>query len=113
MDHRQPGRSWEGNAKAWTLLSRQGWDVYRDFINTPAFLELLPDVRGKTGLDVGCGEGHNTRLLAQRGAHIFGVDIAPSFLAFAEEAKDGIGYVAASALELPFAPANSISSRPS
>jgi ubiquinone/menaquinone biosynthesis C-methylase UbiE len=64
MDHRQAGRYWEGNALAWTLLSRQGWDVYRDAVNTPAFLHLLPDVNGKKGLDVGCGEGHNTRLFA-------------------------------------------------
>ena len=27
---------------------------------------MLPDVEGLTGLDVGCGEGHNTRLLAGR-----------------------------------------------
>ncbi len=48
-------------------LARAGFDVYRDALNTPAFLAVLPDVRGQRGLDVGCGEGHNTRLLAERG----------------------------------------------
>ena len=107
MDHRQAGRYWEGNALAWTRLSRQGWDVYRDAVNTPAFLDLLPDVTGKKGLDVGCGEGHNTRLFAQRGAQMFAVDIAPTFVRFAAEMerreKDAIRYAVASALELPYA----------
>jgi ubiquinone/menaquinone biosynthesis C-methylase UbiE len=108
MDHRQAARCWESNAAAWTLLARQGWDVYRDAVNTPAFLDMLPDVTGMTGLDVGCGEGHNTRLVAQRGAHMFGIDVAPTFVRFATEMEreqsHGIQYAVASAQELPFAP---------
>jgi ubiquinone/menaquinone biosynthesis C-methylase UbiE len=108
MNDRQAGRHWESNAQAWTLLARQGWDVYRDAVNTPAFLDMLPDVTGKTGLDVGCGEGHNTRLFAQRGARMFAVDIAPAFVRLAAELEhkdgDAICYAAASALQLPFAP---------
>src|ERR1700733_14700825 len=102
MDHRLAGRYWESNALARTLLARQGWDVYRDAVNTPAFLDLLPDVTGKRGLDVGCGEGHNTRQLAQRGARMFAVDVAPTFVRFAAaiepHGKDAIRYAAGSAL---------------
>jgi ubiquinone/menaquinone biosynthesis C-methylase UbiE len=108
MDHRLAGRYWESNALAWTLLARQGWDVYRDALNTPAFLDLLPDVTGKRGLDVGCGEGHNTRLFAQRGAQMFAIDVAPTFVRLAAEMerrdKQAIRYATASALELPFGP---------
>lgn len=106
MDHREAGRYWEQNAAAWTRLARQGWDVYRDAVNTPAFLKMLPDVTGKLGLDLGCGEGHNTRLIAARGARMYAVDIAPTFIRFAQEAERerpmGIGYAVASAVELPF-----------
>jgi len=106
MDHREAARCWEGNAFAWTVLARQGWDVYRDAVNTPAFLDLLPDVTGKTGLDIGCGEGHNTRLFAGRGAHMFAADVAPTFVRFAAQTEQqdprGIRYVVASAQELPF-----------
>lgn len=109
MDHRTAGRYWEGNAHAWTVLARQGWDVYRNSVNTPALLDLLPNIAGKQGLDVGCGEGYNTRLLAGRGAHMFGVDIAPTFIGYAEETERGdplgIQYAVGSALELPFAAA--------
>ena len=41
---------------------------YRDYLNTPAFFDMLTDVNGLFGLDIGCSEGRNTRLLAERGA---------------------------------------------
>jgi trans-aconitate methyltransferase len=91
MDDREAGRYWENNAHAWTLLSRQGWDVYRAAVNTPAFLKMLPDVTAKKGLDIGCGEGHNTRLLAARGARMFAVDIAPGFIRSAAEVDPETG----------------------
>ncbi|MGI9424930.1 MAG: class I SAM-dependent methyltransferase [Hyphomicrobiaceae bacterium] len=80
-------RHWESNAAAWTTLSRAGYDVYRDLVNTPAFLDLLPDVRGMKGLDVGCGEGSNTREVAKRGAEMCAIDIAPTFVANARECE--------------------------
>jgi ubiquinone/menaquinone biosynthesis C-methylase UbiE len=107
MDHEQAGAMWDGNAEAWTKLARQGYDVCRDYINTPAFLAMLPEVAALSGLDIGCGEGHNTRLLARRGASMSAVDISPKFVELAreEEQKErlGIAYRVASAVELPFA----------
>jgi ubiquinone/menaquinone biosynthesis C-methylase UbiE len=107
MDHREAGRYWDANAEAWTVLSRAGYDVYRDQLNTPAFLEMLPDVTGLSGLDVGCGEGHNTRLLADRGARMAAMDISQTFIHYAqeEEAREPrhIRYSVASAVDLPFA----------
>jgi SAM-dependent methyltransferase len=69
MDHEEVGRHWDENAEAWIELVRAGYDRYRDGLNTPAFLAMLPNVEGLSGLDVGCGEGNNTRLVAERGAH--------------------------------------------
>jgi len=89
MDHREAGRYWDANAEVWTLLARQGYDVYRDLLNTPAFFEMLPDVRGLRGLDVGCGEGHNTRLLAGRCASLCAVDISPTFIERARQMQNG------------------------
>src|SRR3954453_19172701 len=103
MRDAEAGRFWDENADVLTDLSRQGWDVFRDHFNTPAFLELLPDVSGKVGLDLGSGEGHNTRLLAQRCEAMYGIDISPRFLKHAREAGGGIHYAAASAQSLPFA----------
>src|SRR5881409_939155 len=106
MDHEEVGRIWNLNADAWTKLARAGYDVYRDYLNTPAFFALLPDVTGLAGLDIGCGEGHNTRLLAKRGAKMTAVDISERFLAHALQAERdeplGIDYRLASAVALPF-----------
>lgn len=106
LDHRAVGQLWDENAEAWTTLTRLGYDKYRDHINTPAFLNMLPDVDGLCGLDVGCGEGHNTRLVAQRGAQLTALDIANRFVRFAQEQEAreplGITYLHASALALPF-----------
>jgi SAM-dependent methyltransferase len=107
MDHLTVGEFWNGNAEAWTKLARAGYDVYRDQLNTPAFLAMLPPVTGLRGLDLGCGEGHNTRQVARRGATMTAIDIAEVFIRHArtEEARAplGITYHHVSAVELPFA----------
>jgi SAM-dependent methyltransferase len=109
MNHEEVGRFWNSNANAWTKLARAGYDVYRDYLNTPAFFQILPDVNGATGLDIGCGEGHNTRLLAKRGAKMTAIDIAENFIANASQLEEleplGIDYRVASAVNLPFADA--------
>ena len=106
MNHREVGRCWNGNADAWTKLARAGYDVYRDSFNTPGFFAMLPDVTGLKGLDIGCGEGHNTRLLTGRGARVTAIDIAGRFVRHAMAAErahpSGIRYLHASAVELPF-----------
>jgi ubiquinone/menaquinone biosynthesis C-methylase UbiE len=106
MELTEVAKHWEANAENWTRLSRAGHDVYRDTLNTPQFLAMLPPVDGLSGLDIGCGEGTNTRQLARRGAHMNAIDFAPTFIHFAkgEEARDplGIAFQVADASALPF-----------
>lgn len=106
MDHLEVGAYWNNNAEAWTQLSRAGYDLYRDRLNTPAFLELLPDIQGLSGIDIGCGEGHNTRLMADLGGQLVGIDISDVFIHHAKQTEEqdplGITYRVASAVELPF-----------
>lgn len=106
MNDSEVGKLWEANAEAWTAMSRAGYDRCRDLFNTPTFLEILPPIGNLAGLDIGCGEGHNTRLLAARGARMCGIDIAETFIRHARaaeaEAPLGIQYQVASALKLPF-----------
>jgi SAM-dependent methyltransferase len=94
---------WNANARAWTELSRAGFDVYRDLVNTPAFFAMLPAVSGLVGLDLGCGEGHNTRLLAARGADVVALDLSEYFIeSAAAENQRGIRFVLGDGAHLPF-----------
>jgi SAM-dependent methyltransferase len=106
MDRPQVAKLWEGNAEAWTRLVRAGYDVYRDGLNTPSFLTMLPAVDGLCGIDIGCGEGENTRKLAKLGAKMTGIDVAPTFIRYARESERaeplGIRYEVADGQELPY-----------
>jgi SAM-dependent methyltransferase len=106
MDPSTVAAHWEANAEAWTRHSRAGYDVYRDALNTPAFLAMLPPIAGLDGLDIGCGEGSNTRQLARVGARMTAVDIAPTFIRHASESEAaeplGIRYLSGDGMALPF-----------
>lgn len=96
-------RDWDANAPAWIELSRAGFDVYRDLVNTPAFLAMLPPVARLVGLDLGCGEGHNTRLLAAQGAQLVALDVSEQFLeAAASESVGSVRFVLGDGAHLPF-----------
>jgi ubiquinone/menaquinone biosynthesis C-methylase UbiE len=106
VDHKEVRHYWDGNAEAWSVLSQAGYDTYRDHLNTPAFLEMLPSVTGLYGLDIGCGNGHNTRLVADLGANITALDVSSIFLHHAvsggKNSSSSIRFLVASAVELPF-----------
>jgi hypothetical protein len=61
-------RYWEANAETWTRHARAGYDIYRDGLNTPAFLDMLPPVGGLCGLDIGIA-GFRHQLADQLAAH--------------------------------------------
>ncbi len=106
MNEIEVGNYWNNNAPVWIKLVRAGYDVYRDYLNTPAFFEILPDIKNMRGIDIGCGEGYNTRLLANQGAILEAIDIAPAFIesakAMEKEFTLRINYSVASATQLPF-----------
>jgi len=106
MDACEVAACWEANADAWTRHSRAGYDVYRDALNTPAFLAMLPPIAGLAGLDIGCGEGTNTRKLALLGARMRAIDVAPTFIRHARETEQGdplgIDYQVGDAASLKF-----------
>jgi len=108
MKRAEVAQYWEANAETWTRHARAGYDIYRDGLNTPAFLDILPSVHGRSGLDIGCGEGSNTRELVRLGARMHAIDVAPTFIrhAFDAERADplGIAYLVADATDLPFPP---------
>jgi 2-polyprenyl-3-methyl-5-hydroxy-6-metoxy-1,4-benzoquinol methylase len=84
---------WDEAAESWADFVREGKDFYREEMNNPAFFKLVGNVRGKKILDLACGEGSNTRILARKGAKVVGVDFSERLIEFARlmEKKEGLG----------------------
>ena len=89
MDDREVGQYWDENAAEWTRGVRAGYDVFREYVSMPAFLAILPDLSDERVLDVGCGEGYNTRILADLCGEIIGIDVSEKMVAAAREAESG------------------------
>jgi len=106
LDNKEVGRYWNANAENWTKLARMGYDQSRNLVNSPAFFKMLPEVFNLEGLDIGCGEGYNTRITAKLGAEITAIDISEVFIKYAKESEEieplGIKYQVASGTNLPF-----------
>jgi len=86
-------REWDEAVESWVDFVRCGKDYYRDELNNPAAFRLIGSVRGRVVLDLACGEGYNTRILAREGARVVGVDFSKKMIEFArrEEAREKLG----------------------
>lgn len=68
------------------VLLRSGAQKSHVFIEKPAMHSLLPDLKGKTVLCVGCGTGEECGELLARGAKAYGFDISERSVQLAREA---------------------------
>jgi ubiquinone/menaquinone biosynthesis C-methylase UbiE len=73
--------------------------VYAPALIEPELARLLGDVRGKTILDAGCGEGMYSRYLKKRGAGIVGIDGSEKMIRFARERDLDIEFKVADLLQ--------------
>ena len=59
---------------------------FNDCIETPILFAMLPDLHGKTILDIGCGMGQHAKQYSDMGAEsVLGIDISEKMLGYAEE----------------------------
>jgi 2-polyprenyl-3-methyl-5-hydroxy-6-metoxy-1,4-benzoquinol methylase len=65
---------------------------------------MIGNVKGKQLLDLSCGEGYNTRMLAKKGARVIGVDFSEEMIKLAKQSeksdKLGIRYYVSDAADL-------------
>lgn len=62
--------------------------IRSDILVNPELLKIIGEVKGKTILDLGCGDGTITSSLSKKGARIIGVDKKEHSIKLAKE-KDG------------------------
>mgnify|MGYP002815975158 FL=1 len=74
---------YQGHAGGYQTAKRQPW---RTYLEQPSALALLGDLNGLSVLDLGCGEGHYSRLLKQLGAsQVLGVDLSSDMIELARQ----------------------------
>ena len=97
-------RQWDANTEYWLDKVRTGEDVYREFMNKPYYLDMVGDVSGLALLDLACGEGYFSRIFAQSGARVTGIDFSGEMIkaALAEEEREPlrVNYIQADAADL-------------
>jgi ubiquinone/menaquinone biosynthesis C-methylase UbiE len=97
-------REWDEASKSWADFVRMGKDYFREEMNNPATLRMIGNVKDKQLLDLSCGEGYNTRILAKKGARVIGVDFSKKMIILARqrEKRDrlGIRYYVSDAADL-------------
>ncbi|MCX6653817.1 MAG: class I SAM-dependent methyltransferase [Candidatus Bathyarchaeota archaeon] len=103
-DYDNFSKEWDIAGESWADFVREGKDYYREEMNNPAFFAVIGDVKGKSILDLACGEGSNTRTLAKMGAKVVGADFSPKMIELARQRKAaevlGINYYCSDASRL-------------
>src|SRR5215471_5112976 len=82
-------------ATEYQRAKQQPWRLYLEHYT---LFKLCGDLRGKTVLDLACGEGFYTRFIKRRGAaRVVGVDLSPGMIALARQEEEraplGIDYL--------------------
>ena len=85
--------AWDRNAALWASGVEAGFDLYRELYTLPAFLAFMPRIEGLRVIDLGCGEGSNTRRFASLGARTTGIDLSEEMIrrARSEEERRPLG----------------------
>lgn len=93
LDEAEVAEAWDRNADRWTRDVRAGFDLYRELYTLPAFLAFMPPIDGRDVIDLGCGEGSNTRRFAELGGRMTGIDLSREMIgrAMAKETEAPLG----------------------
>jgi len=77
--------SWGKVAEWYDKHLEKGTDTYHEKVVHPNLLRMLGDIKGKQVLDLACGQGIFSRLLAGKGASVVGVDLGKELIDIAEK----------------------------
>ncbi len=72
-------------AEAWIKMANSEKNAYRLGVLDGWMLAAMDEIAGRSVIDLGCGEGRFSRLLAVRGAEVVGIDSCERFINYAAE----------------------------
>jgi ubiquinone/menaquinone biosynthesis C-methylase UbiE len=81
--------SWGKVAEWYDKHLEKSGDTYHDKVVHPNLLRMLGELKGKQVLDLACGQGIFSRLLADKGANVIGVDLGKELIELAEKRNEG------------------------
>ena len=74
---------WEARAEDWISRIQDSETSHREAMLDAWMLDAVGDVARRKVIDLGCGEGRFSRMLAERGAEVTGVDLCRPLIEFA------------------------------
>jgi ubiquinone/menaquinone biosynthesis C-methylase UbiE len=90
--------SWGEVAGWYNKLLEEGEDTYQEKLIKPNLMRILAPKAGEQVLDVGCGQGYFSRVIAQAGAKVVGIDVSDELIKLAKnKAGDRETYLMTSA----------------
>ncbi len=80
--------SWDEVAKDYhKTVGETGDSYHRTYVN-PIIFDIIGDIRGLSVLDLACGQGYLSRILARKGAKVVGIDISEKMLEIARASEE-------------------------
>lgn len=99
---------WDGVAPDWDIQVGTDGDQNRLLNSDPVLWRFAGEVAGRDVLDAGCGTGYLTKMLAERGARVTGIDVSAEMISIARERAPGIEFRVDSCAELATVAGDSI-----
>ncbi len=85
LSTKESGTSWGSVATWYDKHLERGGDTYHEKVVYPNLMRVLGDLKNKRILDLACGQGQFSVMLAQAGAYVTGVDIGKELITLAEK----------------------------
>ena len=80
--------SWDEVATEYhKTVGETGDSYHRTYVN-PVIFDILGDIEGLSILDLACGQGYLSRILAKKGAKVVGVDLSKKMLEIAQGSEE-------------------------
>jgi ubiquinone/menaquinone biosynthesis C-methylase UbiE len=79
---------WQQIAEIYDRNVGEKGDVRHEMVINPVVFQFIGDLKGKTVLDAGCGNGYLSRRLAKTAEKVFGVDLTEKLIEFAKNREN-------------------------